>query len=222
MPLLYLVRLLVDPLEIETHHANRYLYGRPVGDKSRHPGSDTDLQVLRRLVGAVVGDTRTGGILARTVSIGEARLVEQAEYLAASDRHIGAQETGYLVLMLQIIEVVEADVEILAEIQLEVLQVEVVAVIGETHARGDVVAEEVTHVGTDTEVVAFSLHVLQDEEVQIPLIVLGVGNSSSRHPRTFRDEDGLLHFSVDTIHGSLATLGPSLPYAKGAEEGQTD
>ena len=50
--------------------------------------------------------------------------------------------------MLQIIEVVEADVEILAEIQLEVLQVEVVAVIGETHARGDVVAEEVTHVGT--------------------------------------------------------------------------
>ena len=37
--------------------------------------------------------------------------------------------------MLQIIEVVEADVEILAEIQLEVLQVEVVAVIGETHAR---------------------------------------------------------------------------------------
>ena len=58
--------------------------------------------------------------------------------------------------------------------------------IGETHARGDVVAEEVTHVGTDTEVVAFSLHVLQDEEVQIPLIVLGVGNSSSRHPRTFR------------------------------------
>ena len=130
MPLLYLVRLLVDPLEIETHHANRYLYGRPVGDKSRHPGSDTDLQVLRRLVGAVVGGTRTGGILARTVSIGEARLVEQAEYLAASDRHIGAQETGYLVLMLQIIEVVEADVEILAEIQLEVLQVEVVAVIG--------------------------------------------------------------------------------------------
>ena len=101
--------------------------------------------------------------------------------------------------MLQIIEVVEADVEILAEIQLEVLQVEVVAVVGETHARGDVVAEEVTHVGTDTEVVAFS-----------------------RHPRTFRDEDGLLHFSVDTIHGSLATLGPSLPYAKGAEEGQTD
>ena len=174
------------------------------------------------MVGAVVGGTRTGGILARTVSIGEARLVEQAEYLAASDRHIGAQETGYLVLMLQIIEVVEADVEILAEIQLEVLQVEVVAVIGETHARGDVVAEEVTHVGTDTEVVAFSLHVLQDEEVQIPLIVLGVGNSSSRHPRTFRDEDGLLHFSVDTIHGSLATLGPSLPYAKGAEEGQTD
>ena len=71
MPLLYLVRLLVDPLEIETHHANRYLYGRPVGDKSRHPGSDTDLQVLRRLVGAVVGGTRTGGILARTVSIGE-------------------------------------------------------------------------------------------------------------------------------------------------------
>ena len=50
MPLLYLVRLLVDPLEIETHHANRYLYGRPVGDKSRHPGSDTDLQVLLSLI----------------------------------------------------------------------------------------------------------------------------------------------------------------------------
>lgn len=168
MALLYLVRLLIDPLEIESHHANRYLHGRPVGDEGRHPGGDTDLQVMRRLVGTVVGGARTGGVLARTVSIGQARLIEKAEYLAAPDRHIGAQEAGYLVLMLQIIEVVEADVEILAEIQLEVLQVEVVAVVGETHARRDVVAEEVTHVGTDTEVVAFSSTFFKTRKFRFP------------------------------------------------------
>ena len=83
MALLYLVRLLIDPLEIESHHANRYLHGRPVGDEGRHPGGDTDLQVMRRLVGTVVGGARTGGVLARTISIGQARLIEKAEYLAA-------------------------------------------------------------------------------------------------------------------------------------------
>lgn len=219
MALLYLVRLLIDPLEIESHHANRYLHGRPVGDEGRHPGGDTDLQVMRCLVGTVVGGARTGGVLARTVSIGQARLIEKAEYLAAPDRHIGAQEAGYLVLMLQIIEVVEADVEILAEVQLEIFQVEVVAVIGETHTRGDIIAEEIAHIGTDTEIIAVPLHVFQDEEIQVPLVVLGVRDGSARHPCTFRDEDGLLHFSVDAIDGSLATLGPSLPHAKGAKEG---
>lgn len=205
-PFLHLVRLLVRPLEIVTHHADRHLDGGPVRDERRHPRRETDLEIMDCLERPVVCLPRACRVLAPTVAIRQPRLVEEAEYLAASDGDIGAEETRRLVAMLQVIKIVEADVEILAEVQLEILQVEVIALVCKAETRRDIVTEEVADVWADREIVPLSLDILQDKEVQVPLVVLRIRDRPADHPRPLGDKNGLLDLAVDALDGAFPAL----------------
>ena len=207
--LLHLVCLLVGPLEVEAHHADRYLHGRPVGDEGRHARGETDLQVLHRLVRPVVRRPRAGRVLPLAVAIRQPRLVEEAEYLAPPDGDVGPEETGRLVLVLQVIKVVEREGDV-TQVRVEILQVQIVAIVGETEARRDVVAEEITYVWADAEIIATSLDIFQDKEIEVLLVVLRIGYGAACHPGPLGDEYLLLHLAVDALYAPLAPLSHRL------------
>lgn len=196
----HLVGLLVSPFEVEPHHADRYFGCRPVGDESCHSRSKADLEILHCLISTVILGARTSRILSFTISVSESHLVEETEHLTTSNGNIGAEEPGHFVFMFQVVEVVEGKGQI-AQINVQVTQVEVVAVVSKTDTCSHVVAEEVADVGADAEVVAVSFDILDNKEVQIVLFMLRVGDGSSHHPRPFGDEYPCLYVTVYSFDG---------------------
>ena len=138
---------------------------------------------MLRLERPVVGLPRARRVLPAPVAIRQPRLVEEAENLAAPNRDIRPEETRRFVAMFQIIEIVEADIEILAEVQFEILQVQVIAVISKAETRRDIIAEKIAEIRADREIIPLPLDILQDKEVQVPLVVLRIRHRPADHPR---------------------------------------
>ena len=67
----HLVGLLVGPLEVETHHADRYFGCCPIGDEGRQSRRKADLEVLYRLISSVILGARAGRVLSLAVAVSE-------------------------------------------------------------------------------------------------------------------------------------------------------
>ena len=68
------------------------------------------------------------------------------------------------------------------------------------------IAEKIAEIRADREIIPLPLDILQDKEVQVPLVVLRIRHRPADHPRSLGDKNGLLDLAVDALDGAFPAL----------------
>ena len=163
---------------------------------------------MHMLIAAIKFGIAARTVLAIGIGIGAAYLTEETEDIAPPQRHIGAQEGTYLMLMLQIIQVLQADVEVLAQVQVEVAQIEIVTQIIVTRSDGQIVGHEIAEIGAGREGMALNIHILQHQQVDVVGIPFLVIDGTAHHPLALGNEYRFQGIAVNPLKMTPAHLLP--------------
>ena len=110
---------------------------------------------------AVVVHTASRTVLTGGVGVTGTYLGKGTKDIALTNGQIGTNEEVGRVGVTQIVEVFQRDVEVLAQVQVELAQVEIVARIVVAGTNGQIIGYEVTEIGTAAEGMAFEVDIFQ-------------------------------------------------------------
>ena len=173
--------LVVNLLEVvvrDAHDAGVDLDGHVVCRESHVAGRDAEREAVAGLVGSLHG--RVVRELGLRTAGRELHLVEECEALAVAQRDVLPPDHRGRVAVCERVEVPSAElrgVDVVAEFQRGVVELEQRPRIDEAGADGHVVAQGVGDHRTDAEGVAFGVDVLDDEEL---VAVVGMGRVGGR------------------------------------------
>ena len=108
--------------------------------------------------------------------------------------------------MLQVVKIVEADIEILAQINIQVTQIKIVTAVCVTQTHSQVLGYKVTHIGRNSEYVSLHIQVLQHQQVLVLVLPLAEVDCCTAHPHTLWDEWSLQFATVYTLDVALLEI----------------